>query len=68
MLILQMILYLTENGSIVGIFTIYNSEKQFVIRDINEVIQDSSRCNGSFGGGTGGSGDYLYKDFDDGST
>ena len=27
---------------------------------------DSIRCN-SGGGGTGGSGDYLYKDFDDGS-
>ena len=53
-------------GSIVGIFTIYNSEKQFVIRDINEVMLDSSRCNAG-GGGTGGSGDYLYKDFDDGS-
>ena len=54
------------NGSIVGIFTIYNSEKQFVIRDINEVLLDSSRCNAG-GGGTGGSGDYLFKDFDDGS-
>jgi len=42
------------NGSIVGIFTIYNSEKQFVIRDINEVMLDSSRCNAG-GGGTGGS-------------
>ena len=39
------------NGSIVGIFTIYNSEKQFVIRDINEVMLDSSRCNAG-GGGT----------------
>ena len=56
----------SENGSIVGIFTIYNSEKQFVIRDINEVMLDSSRWTG--GGGTGGSGDYLYKDFDDGLT
>lgn len=54
------------NGSITGIFTIYNSEKQFVIRDINEVTMDSSRCNAG-GGGSGGSGDYLYKDFDDGS-
>jgi len=54
------------NGSITGIFTIYNSEKQFVIRDINEVSMDSSRCNAG-GGGSGGSGDYLYKDFDDGS-
>ena len=40
------------NGSIIGIFTIYNSEKQFVIRDINEVLLDSSRCNAG-GGGTG---------------
>ncbi|MDG1689814.1 MAG: DUF5689 domain-containing protein [Flavobacteriales bacterium] len=54
-------------GSITGIFTIYNSEKQFVIRDINEVKLDSSRCNGSSGGGGGSGGDYLYKDFDDGS-
>jgi hypothetical protein len=54
------------NGSITGIFTIYNSEKQFVIRDINEVTMDSSRCNAG-GGGSGGGGDYLYKDFDDGS-
>jgi hypothetical protein len=54
------------NGSITGIFTIYNSEKQFVIRDVNEVTMDSSRCNAG-GGGSGGSGDYLYKDFDDGS-
>jgi len=54
------------NGSITGIFTIYNSEKQFVIRDVNEVSMDSSRCNAG-GGGSGGSGDYLYKDFDDGS-
>ena len=54
------------NGSITGIFTIYNSEKQFVIRDINEVTMDSNRCNAG-GGGSGGGGDYLYKDFDDGS-
>ena len=54
-------------GSVTGIFTIYNSEKQFVIRDINEVQLDSNRCNAG-GGGTGGSGgDILYKDFDDGS-
>ena len=57
----------TGKGSITGIFTIYNSEKQFVIRDINEVKLDSSRCNGSSGGGGGSGGDYLYKDFDDGS-
>tara|TARA_Y200000002_G_scaffold350460_1_gene327816 strand:+ start:4258 stop:5517 length:1260 start_codon:yes stop_codon:yes gene_type:complete len=55
------------NGSIIGIFTIYNSEKQFVIRDINEVLLDSSRCNAGGGGTGGGSGDFLYKDFDDGS-
>jgi len=52
-------------GSVIGIFTIYNSEKQFVIRDINEVKLDSARCNGSSGGG--GTGDFLYKDFEDGS-
>ena len=40
-------------GSVIGIFTIYNSEKQFVIRDINEVKLDSARCNGSSGGGGG---------------
>ena len=54
-------------GSVTGIFTIYNSEKQFVIRDINEVQLDSSRCNGSSGGGGGSGGDILYKDFEDGS-
>ena len=37
-------------GSVIGIFTIYNSEKQFVVRDINEVKLDSTRCNGSSGG------------------
>ena len=40
-------------GSVIGIFTIFNSEKQFVIRDINEVKLDSARCNGSSGGGGG---------------
>lgn len=53
-------------GSVIGIFTIYNSEKQFVIRDINEVKLDSARCNGSSGGGGSGSG-ILLKDFNDGS-
>ena len=54
------------NGSLVGIFTVYRDKKQLIIRDINEVQLDSSRCNGSSGGG-GSGGDYLYKDFDDGS-
>ena len=53
-------------GSVIGIFTIYNSEKQFVVRDINEVKLDSTRCNGSSGGGGSGSG-VLLKDFNDGS-
>jgi hypothetical protein len=50
----------TGNGSIVGIFTVYRGDKQLIIRDINEVQMDSSRCNS-------GGGDILYKDFDDGS-
>ena len=53
-------------GSVIGIFTIYNSEKQFVVRDINEVKLDSTRCNGSSGGSGSGSG-VLLKDFNDGS-
>ena len=56
-------------GSVIGIFTIYNSEKQFVVRDINEVKLDSARCNGSSGGGGGGGGtgsSILLKDFNDG--
>jgi hypothetical protein len=53
-------------GTVIGIFTIYNSEKQFVVRDINEVKLDSTRCNGSSGGSGSGSG-VLLKDFNDGS-
>ena len=36
-----------------------------VIESINEVLLDSSRCNAGGGGTGGGSGDFLYKDFDD---
>lgn len=56
------------NGSITGIFTIYETSggltKQFLIRDINEVKFDSIRCDGS-------PSICLYpilkKDFNDGS-
>ena len=51
------------NGTIIGVFTKYGTEKQLVLRDINEVQLDSTRCDGT--GGQWGVG--VIKDFSDGS-
>ena len=53
------------NGTIIGVFTKYGTEKQLVLRDINEVKLDSIRCDGTGGGGQWGVG--VVKDFSDGS-
>lgn len=44
------------NGVVTGIFTKFGTEKQLLIRDINEVQLNSQRCNGTGGGGTGSGG------------
>ena len=51
-----------DNGSIIAIVGVFNSDIQLYIRDINEVNFNNSRCSGG-----GGSGTILSKDFDDGS-
>ena len=51
----------TGNGSIIGIFTIFGTKKQFVIRDINEVKLDSARCDGNGGSGGGGNNDVILE-------
>ena len=52
----------TDNGSIIAIVGVFNSDIQLYIRDINELNFNNSRCSGG-----GGSGTILSKDFDDGS-
>lgn len=56
------------NGSITGVFNIFNSDKQLFIRNPNDVNFTEARCDGNTGGGGGGgAGSFLYKDFDDNS-
>ena len=52
----------SDNGSIIAIVGVYNSDIQLYIRDINEVVFSNPRCTGG-----GGSGAILSKNFDDGS-
>lgn len=35
------------NGSIVGIYSVYNSEKQLIIRDTNDILMKNKRCTGA---------------------
>lgn len=58
----------TGNGSITAIYSIYQSTPQLWIRDLNDVVMENSRCNGS-GGGSGGAGggtplESLNEDFE----
>jgi hypothetical protein len=39
----------TKKGTIKGIFSIYNSDLQLILRDSNDVDMDSLRCNGAGG-------------------
>ncbi|MCG8326408.1 MAG: DUF5689 domain-containing protein [Chitinophagales bacterium] len=39
------------NGTAVGIYTVYRDTRQLYIRDLNDIMMDSTRCDGS--GGTG---------------
>ncbi len=50
----------SDNGSIIAIVGVYNSDIQLYIRDINEVEFSNTRCTSG-----GGSGAILSKDFDD---
>ncbi|MBL7924271.1 MAG: hypothetical protein JNL88_08735 [Bacteroidia bacterium] len=42
----------TGKGSIKGIFSVYNSDLQLIIRDTTDVVMDSLRCNGAGGPAT----------------
>lgn len=58
------------NGYITGIFSVFNSTYQLLIRDTKDVSMNDARCDGQTGGGGGGGGtgdNILYKDFDDNS-
>ncbi len=60
----------TGNGSIVGVLSEFNGDRQLFIRDLNDVNMTATRCDGSSGnngnGGNGGTGnEILYKDFED---
>lgn len=59
------------NGAITGVFNIFGSTSQLLIRSPEDVNFTESRCDGSTGGGGGGGGGsagaLLYKDFDDNS-
>jgi hypothetical protein len=41
------------NGSITGIFSVYGSDAQMYIRDTTDAIMDTTRCDGTSGGGGG---------------
>jgi hypothetical protein len=53
----------SDNGSIIAIVGVFNTDIQLYIRDINEVQFSNPRCTSGGGGG----GAILNKDFDDGS-
>ena len=36
-----------NNGDIIGIYSVYNSEKQIIIRDTNDILFRSKRCTGA---------------------
>jgi hypothetical protein len=35
------------NGSLVGIYSVYNSEKQLIIRDTSDILMKNKRCTGA---------------------
>lgn len=35
------------NGSVVGIYSVYNSEKQLIIRDTSDILMKNKRCTGA---------------------
>ena len=35
------------NGSVIGIYSVYNSEKQLLIRDTSDILLKSKRCTGA---------------------
>jgi hypothetical protein len=37
----------TGNGSVVGIYSVYNSEKQLIIRDTSDILLKNKRCTGA---------------------
>ena len=39
----------TGNGSIQGIYTIYNNDAELQIRDLYDVDMPNARCDGTFG-------------------
>jgi hypothetical protein len=41
----------TGGGSITAIYGVFNSDKQLLIRDLDDVAMEGSRCDGSGGGG-----------------
>jgi Family of unknown function (DUF5689) len=47
----------TGNGTIIGVYSTYNTDKQLYIRDLGDVSKmTNTRCDGTTGGGTGGTG------------
>lgn len=42
-----------ENGTITGIYSVFNTTKQIFIRDLSDVNFDKDRCSGGGGGGSG---------------
>jgi hypothetical protein len=37
----------TGNGSVVGVYSVYNSEKQLIIRDTSDILMKNKRCTGA---------------------
>ena len=37
----------TGNGSVIGIYSVYNSEKQLLIRDTSDILLKNKRCTGA---------------------
>jgi hypothetical protein len=46
-----------NKGTVTGIYSVFGSTKQFIIRDVNDLKMNDTRCNG--GGGGGGIGDEV---------
>lgn len=63
------------NGTITAVHSVFSSDKQLFIRDLNDVDMEADRCDGTGGGGTGGgtggggsTGELVWGEYFDGGT
>ena len=47
------------NGKIIGVYSVFNDDKQLFIRNTDDIAFNNARCDGTGGGGGGGTGPDL---------